>query len=103
MVAVMIGIDPHKASHKAVAISPAEEPLDELRVRAATSQAERLLAWAQAWPQRVSRQGRLAPVVHEGRFCSPARATRAARESNKNPDSVSPTFILRCVEMPARA
>ena len=34
MAAVMIGIDPHKASHTAVAISPAEEPLGQLRVRA---------------------------------------------------------------------
>ena len=34
MAAVMIGVDPHKASHTAVAISAAEEPLGELRVRA---------------------------------------------------------------------
>jgi transposase len=53
MVAVMIGIDPRKASHTAVAISAAEEPLGELRVRACAAQAERLLAWAQAWPQRA--------------------------------------------------
>jgi len=53
MTAVMIGIDPHKASHTAVAISAAEEPLGELRVRACAAQAERLLAWAAAWPQRT--------------------------------------------------
>jgi transposase len=53
MAAVMIGVDPHKASHTAVAISAAEEPLGELRVRACAAQAERLLAWAQAWPQRA--------------------------------------------------
>jgi transposase len=53
MVAVMIGVDPHKGSHTAVAISPAEEPLGELRVRASASQAQRLLAWAQTWPQRT--------------------------------------------------
>src|SRR5262249_11048726 len=53
MVAVMIGIDPHKASHTAVAIDPAEVPLGQLRVRACAAQAERLLAWAQAWPQRT--------------------------------------------------
>ena len=53
MAAVMIGIDPHKASHTAVAISAAEEPLGELRVRACAAQAERLLAWAVAWPQRT--------------------------------------------------
>jgi hypothetical protein len=51
---VMIGIDPHKASHTAVAIDLAEVPLGQLRVRACAAQAERLLAWAQAWPQRTS-------------------------------------------------
>ncbi len=53
MAAVMIGVDPHKASHTAVVISVAEEPLGELRVRACAGQAERLLAWAAAWPQRT--------------------------------------------------
>jgi len=53
MTVVMIGIDPHKASHTAVAISAAEEPLGELRVRACAAQAERLLAWGGAWPQRT--------------------------------------------------
>jgi hypothetical protein len=33
MTEVMIGIDPHKSSHTAVAIGAAEEPLGELRVR----------------------------------------------------------------------
>jgi transposase len=53
MAVVMIGVDPHKASHTAVAIGAAEEPLGELRVRACAAQAERLLAWAAAWPQRT--------------------------------------------------
>jgi transposase len=53
MAAVMIGVDPHKGSHTAVAISPAEEPLGELRVRSSASQAERLVAWAAAWPERT--------------------------------------------------
>ena len=39
MAAVMIGVDPHKGSHTAVVISPAEEPLGELRVRASAAQA----------------------------------------------------------------
>jgi transposase len=51
--AVVIGIDPHKASHTAVAISAAEQSLGQLRVRASVWQAERLLAWAQAWPERT--------------------------------------------------
>jgi transposase len=49
----MIGVDPHKASHTAVAIGAAEEPLGELRVRACAAQADRLLAWAQTWPERA--------------------------------------------------
>ena len=53
MAGVMIGVDPHKASHTAVVISAAEERLGELRVRACVAQAERLLAWAQAWPERT--------------------------------------------------
>jgi transposase len=53
MVAVMIGVDPHKGSHTAVAIGAAEEPLGGLRVRASAAQAERLVAWAAAWPERT--------------------------------------------------
>jgi len=53
MAAVMIGIDPHKASHTAVAIGEAEEPLGELRVRACAAQADRLVAWAADWPERT--------------------------------------------------
>src|SRR6201998_4103087 len=53
MAAVMIGIDPHKASHTAVAIGPAEEPLGELRIRASAAQAGRLVAWAADWPERT--------------------------------------------------
>jgi len=53
MADVMIGIDPHKGSHTAVAIGAGEEPLGELRVDACPSQAEQLLAWAQAWPGRA--------------------------------------------------
>jgi transposase len=53
MAAVMIGVDPHKGSHTAVVIGVAEEPLGQLRVRACVAQAERLLAWAAAWPERT--------------------------------------------------
>jgi len=49
----MIGVDPHKASHTAVAVSVAEEQLGQLRVRASAAQAERLLEWAAAWPERT--------------------------------------------------
>jgi transposase len=53
MAAVLIGVDPHMASDTAVVISAAEEPLGGLRVRACGAQAERLLAWAVAWPERA--------------------------------------------------
>ena len=53
MAAVMIGVDPHKGSHTAVAISATEEPLGQLRVRACLGQAEQLVAWAHAWPERT--------------------------------------------------
>jgi transposase len=53
MAAVMIGVDPHKGSHTAVAIGVAEEPLGQVRVRASAGQAERLVAWAAAWPERT--------------------------------------------------
>jgi transposase len=53
MAEVMIGIDPHKGSHTAVAISAGEEPLGELQVDACPSQAEQLLAWAAGWPERA--------------------------------------------------
>jgi transposase len=53
MAAVMIGVDPHKASRTAVVISAAEEPLGELRVRACAGQAGKLVAWAASWPERT--------------------------------------------------
>jgi transposase len=53
MAAVMIGVDPHKGSHTAVVIGQAETALGQVRVRACVAQAERLLAWAQAWPDRT--------------------------------------------------
>jgi transposase len=52
MSAVVIGIDPHKASHTAVAVDERELALGGVRVRATAVQSERLLAWAAQWPQR---------------------------------------------------
>src|SRR6266568_2386157 len=53
MAAVMIGVDPHKALHTAVAIGAAGEPLGELRVRASAAWAGRLVAQAASWPERT--------------------------------------------------
>jgi transposase len=51
--AVMIGIDPHKGSHTAVAVTAAEEPLGKIRIRACPAQAGQLVTWAAAWPDRI--------------------------------------------------
>ena len=64
MAAVMIGVDPHKGSHTAVAVGAAEERLGEVRVRASAAQAQRLLAWAQAWPERTWAAGGAAGLGH---------------------------------------
>jgi hypothetical protein len=53
MSAVIIGIDPHKASHTAVVVDGGETTLGKLRVRSKVGQAEQLLAWAVAWPERT--------------------------------------------------
>jgi transposase len=50
---VTIGIDPHKASHTAVALDSSGEMLGELRVVADASMLRRLWRWASSWPQRV--------------------------------------------------
>ncbi len=50
---VMIGIDPHKRSHTAVALGDHDEVLDQIRVTADVSQVKRLMAWAQRWPDRI--------------------------------------------------
>ena len=53
MAAVMIGVDPHKGSHTAVAIGASEEVLGQVRVRASAAQARQLLAWAKSWAERT--------------------------------------------------
>jgi D-arabinose 1-dehydrogenase-like Zn-dependent alcohol dehydrogenase len=50
---VMIGVDPHKGSHAAVTTGVDEALLGQVRVRASAAQAERLLTWAAAWPERT--------------------------------------------------
>jgi len=47
---VMIGVDPHKGSHTAVALDEHEFTLGQLRVRSGPEQLARLCEWAKAWP-----------------------------------------------------
>ena len=49
---VMIGIDPHKSTHTAVAIDNNEVVLDEFTLRASTGQAHRLCDWADGFENR---------------------------------------------------
>ena len=49
---VLIGIDPHKGSHTAVAIDGHEERLGELRVRSSNQQCDQLREWASVFPER---------------------------------------------------
>ncbi len=49
---IMIGIDPHKATHTAVAVDDNEAVLDELKLRASNAQAQRLRDWAGGFENR---------------------------------------------------
>jgi transposase len=48
----MIGIDPHKATHIAVAIDDDENVIDEFTLEALNSQVERLTRWADRFTKR---------------------------------------------------
>ena len=50
---VIIGIDPHKATHTAVAVDDNEQVLGELQVRATRQQRDRLLQWAVRFEERT--------------------------------------------------
>ena len=48
----MIGIDPHKQSHTAVAIGDDEQVLDQFKLRASAMQADRFREWAAGFEKR---------------------------------------------------
>jgi transposase len=50
---VVIGIDPHKASHTAVAVDAGEEPLSSVKVRSTRRQVDQLLEWAEPFEKRT--------------------------------------------------
>ena len=50
---VMIGIDPHKASHTAVAIDGGERSALERQVRATRRQVDQLMSWAEPFGKRT--------------------------------------------------
>ena len=50
---VVIGVDPHKASHTAVAIDEAEDELSSVKVRATRRQVDQLVSWAEPFEKRT--------------------------------------------------
>ena len=50
---VIIGIDPHKASHTAVAIGRDEDEIASVKVRATSRQVEQLMCWAEPFEKRT--------------------------------------------------
>ena len=50
---VVIGVDPHKGSHTAVAIDASEQQLAAVQVRSGPRQLEQLLGWAAEFEERV--------------------------------------------------
>ena len=62
---VVIGIDPHKASHTAAAIDEAEDEISSVKVRATRRQVEQLLGWAEPFEKRtwaIESAGELPPL-----------------------------------------
>jgi len=50
---VIIGVDPHKATHTAVAISGGEDELARKKVRSGGAQSQQLMAWAEPFQDRT--------------------------------------------------
>ena len=50
---VVIGIDPHMASHTAVALDEGEDGLSSVEVRATRRQVEQLLTWPEPFEKRT--------------------------------------------------
>jgi len=50
---VIIGIDPHKATHTAVAVNGSEDEISRLKIRASRDQVAKLLTWAAPFPART--------------------------------------------------
>ena len=71
---VIVGIDPHKASHTAVAIDRDEQRLAEIKVRATIQQATKQLA-----PLCDLARHRKHPNPRESRFPGPSWPLRGAR------------------------
>lgn len=117
-VKVMIGVDPHKGSHTAVAVDDGEVELGQVRVRTSAAQLEELLAWAEpfeartwaveaaaGWGYLLSQQ-----LVDAGEVVLDVPATLAARvrvlgtgQSNKNDPNDARSVAIAALRAPRLA
>lgn len=72
---VIIGIDPHKATHTAVAIGDREDEISRLKVRATRDQVAKLLTWAAPFPSRCG----LSKALRGSGSCSRSSSLLPAR------------------------
>jgi transposase len=112
---VMIGIDPHKASHTAVAIDGDEDQLSRVRVRATHRQVDQLMDWAEPFGKRtwaIESAGGLGyllaqQLVARGEAVLDVPATLAARirvlatdRSNKNDPNDAHSIAIAALRAP---
>jgi transposase len=116
--AVMIGVDPHKGSHTAVAIDRDEVELARVTVRATRRQVDELLAWAARFEERawaIESAGGLGyllarQLVVAGELVVDVPATLAARvrllgsgRSNKNDPNDARSVAIAALRAPRLA
>jgi transposase len=114
-VAVIIGVDPHKATHTAVVLSSAEHELARKKVRSGGHQAAHLLAWAEPFEARtwaVESAGGLGyllaqQLVAAGEIVIDVPATLASRvrvlatgRSNKNDPNDATSVAVAALRSP---
>jgi transposase len=114
----MIGVDPHKATHTAVAIGPEETELGRVQVRATRRQVDQLVSWAAPFEIRtwaVESAGGLGyllaqELVAAGEVVIDVPATLAARvrvlasgSSNKNDPNDAFSVAVAALRTPALA
>ena len=115
---VMIGVDPHKGSHTAVAIDDGENELAKVKVRASRRQLDQLLEWATPFEERtwaIESAGGLGyllaqQLVAAGEEVLDVPATLAARvrvlgtgRSNKNDPNDARSVAIAALRAPRLA
>jgi transposase len=113
---VIIGVDPHKATHTAVAIGKDENQIASVKVRATLRQVDQLLTWAEPFEKRtwaiesVGGMGYLLAqqLVARGEDVLDVPATLAARirvlatkRSNKNDPNDAHSIAVAALRAPA--